>query len=131
MRARSRNAFAPAHTVITGWWASASRSALTSPVSFGAAVHAADAAGGEDLDPGRRRERERRRDGGRAELPPLRHGDREIAFSGLARRSEDPLVLGLVEPDPCNAVEHRRERRHRAAGADRSRAPDERLGVGR
>ena len=56
---------------------------------LGAAVHATDPSGREHLDARRRSQRDRGRDSRRTERPPLRHGDREVAFRGLARRTED------------------------------------------
>ncbi len=49
---RSRIALAPAQTTVTGVCASSCKSAEISKAGFGAMVHPADAAGGENLDPG-------------------------------------------------------------------------------
>ena len=113
--ARSRNALAPAHTVMTGWWASASRSALTSPVSSAPRCTPpippvantsipADAASATDAET--------------VVAPNSHRCATATARSRSAALRAGPrmrVVLGVVEPDPCNAVEHGRDRGHRAA----------------
>ncbi len=95
------------------------------------AVNAADAAGREDRDPSRCRQREGGRNGGRAELPTLGHRHREIALGCLTRGTENPIVLILGDTDPRHTVEDGSDRGDRPSGLDRRETAVEGLSVGR
>ena len=118
VRGRSRNALAPAHTVTTGWWAMASRSADTSPVSSAPRCTPPIPPVANTAMPAARGERDRRRHRRRPEVPALGQRHRHVALGRLAGRPEDPRVLVLGDADPGHAVEHGRDRGHGAARSD-------------
>ncbi len=79
---------------------------------LGAAVHTADAPGGEDPYPRVMGQRDGGRDRCRAERPALRDGDGHVPLGNFAGLPEYPLMLRDVEADPRHPVEHGRHRRH-------------------
>ena len=117
---RSRIALAPAATTVTGVCASSCRSAEMSKLVSAPAMHAADAAGGKDLDPGQMRGDHRGGDGGGAgaaggqaggQIGARQFGD--ALWPGQARSS-----CVVVSPICSVPVEHRDGRRNRAGVAD-------------
>jgi len=83
------------------------------------AMDAADAAGGEHLDAGRRRQRQRCRYGGGGRRPPLCHCHGEVALAHLAVGREDPGKFPVVDTHPGDAVQHDGQRRDRPTAHDR------------
>ena len=80
-------------------------------------MHAAEAAGAHEADPGAAADRERAADGRRADRALHRAGG-EVARAGLARVGAEAPELVLGEPDHDAAVEHADRRRHGAGLAD-------------
>ena len=93
------------------------------------AVHAADAAGREHGDAGQSGKGDRSGDGRHADVPALRDGDRQVALGALAGPVQDTLVVGRVDADAGNTIDHRGQRRDRPTGPDRRRASGEDLSV--
>ncbi len=83
----------------TGCAAIAPRSALDVARALDAAVHAADAAGREHVDPYGRGERERCGHGRDADRRAARDRDGELALGNLHAAVQDALVFGDFESD--------------------------------
>src|SRR5665213_1043105 len=83
-----------------------------------APVHSADAAGGEESNPGHRGRPHGRRHGGRSDRS-ARERRTEVARAHLDRPSGDSRQLGVRHSDADAAVEHRHGGRHGALPSDR------------
>ena len=116
---RSRIALAPEATTVTGVSASSIEVGGDVEARLGAAVHAADAAGGEDLDAGQAGADHRGGNGGGAG-PAFGECHGEVGARELADvrgGGEGGEAVG-VEADADGAVHHRDRRRGGAEGAD-------------
>jgi hypothetical protein len=94
-----------------------------------AAVHAANAAGGEHRNTCSVGEQQRRRHRGGTEIPALCDGEGELALTDLAGGTEDESVLRFVEAHPRHATDDGGDCRHCTSSADRSKAAVQRFGV--
>ena len=116
----SRIALAPAETTMTGVRASSSRSAEMSKLFSAPLVHAADAAGGEDLDAGEVRRDHRCGDRGAAGAPFGQRegqiGARQLERAGRLGQPFDaaPRDSPILSRPSTTAI----GRRHRAFGRD-------------
>ena len=105
--AMSRIDLTPAETTVIGTSDSTLRSADSSKLCSGAAVDAAQTAGGEDPDAGVVGDERRRCDGGGTAAAARQH-DREVAHAQLGQvLGGDALQLVIGEPGLELAVEHR------------------------
>ena len=117
MRPRSRNALAPALTVITGWVARASRSAEMSPVTSAPRWTPPMPPVAKTLTPAAAARATDALTVVAPNVPPLGDGHGQVALCGLACASPRIRSCSVgVEPDPGHAVEHRGDRRD-GAGA--------------
>jgi len=91
-------------------------------VQLRTAMHTANATGGEHRDSGERGECQRCRHRCGTDGPPFGDCDRKITLGHLARWPEDALVLGVVEPDSSDSVDHGSHRRNGTMRAHRSNA---------